>query len=173
MTQWCHWHCCITETTESKLSGVNDTADQKLSSIIDTAIQQRHRWVSSETFKGSLISFTVKRKSNKIQARVNYTTQGLWCKGLKNGGCLRELLWLSSVIWHRWINFEFEYLSESEVKCKNTWGVKYRPNWRCFMKKKRSKISWDCSYKWHCFWKKQGSSVGQQVKFEWKKLVPV
>ncbi len=52
-----------------------------------------HRRVRKDTSESILIhflwlSFHLKKKSNQIQARVNYITQGLWGKSLKNRGCL-------------------------------------------------------------------------------------
>ncbi len=49
---------------------------------------------------------------------MNYNTQGLWDKSLKNVVASGNFF----CQWHRWVNFEFEYLGEFEVKEEYAFG---------------------------------------------------
>jgi hypothetical protein len=48
--------------------------------------RRRYRWVNFVIFKGSHFL------SNQIQAKVNLTTQGLWCNSLKIGVACRKFV---------------------------------------------------------------------------------
>jgi hypothetical protein len=88
----CQWHCWV-KTQRCQWQGI-------------------HRRVNFRNFVR--LSLHLKRKSNQIQERVNYTTQDLGGKSLKNRGYIRKLFWLSGVI-HCWVNFKFESLGKYAV----------------------------------------------------------
>ncbi len=101
------WRRSVSDTAESKLSNVIITAESKLKwrnwhRWVKTQQCHWHHWVSKDTaesiFEFLRLSFPLMRQSNQIQARVIFTTRGLWGKSLKNWGCLKKLFWLRGVI---------------------------------------------------------------------------
>ncbi len=94
------WLSAVLDTAESKLSSVLDTTESKLSGEIDTA---------ESILEFLRLSFPLKRQSSQIQARVNFTTQGLWGKSLKIRVAYRKFF-VSEVSLTQLSRLWFEYI---------------------------------------------------------------
>ncbi len=124
----------VTDTTESKLSGVTDTAESKLSGVIDTT--ESAKTPLSQFYNFERLLFSLKRQSNKIHARVNFTTLRLQGKSLKNGGCLRKFFWLSGVNDTAESTLSSNISVNSKLFAKTLKGLKQWPRGKMFDEKK-------------------------------------
>ncbi len=100
----------VINTTKSNLNGVNDTAESKLSGIIDTAESAQTPLSQFEKLEKTLRSFKEKMKS-KFKQGWTILPKAFETKTLKMW-FHKETFLTQQCHWHRWVNFEFEYLGD-------------------------------------------------------------
>ncbi len=135
----------VIDTRESKLCGVKHTAELKLSGVNDTAESGKTPLSQFWKLLKDLISFKEKIKPNSSKVELNYSRP--LRQNFKKWGLPEETFLNQWCHRYRWVNFEFEYLSEFEVICENTLGSETMAQGTCLIKKRRSTISWDCPFK--------------------------
>jgi hypothetical protein len=139
-TQRCHWH------RQMKLSGVSDTAEPKLAGVTDTAESEKTPLSQSVSVVWALIFFKWRIIKNPTNGELYYPRYSR--EQLKNWGLPKEFYLTQRCQWHRWVDFEFEYLGEFAADWGKIFMCESEAYGEMFDEKNcRSKISWDCPFK--------------------------